>query len=829
MMSPPDFKGSDVFGDVSYGYYMGQRLPGLKNTVFLPRIQRSKSPKSLGKILNYGLSRPLMAVVPVPEAQLAAVANNFLLASSFNLSLGADASVIPYSSSDAFPDIDLVHGHPLQGPIVVASNSPGWYQKPIEQTILPKLAHSFRLNYHLVKKCAIQPEENTFIPNATDFDVNAALEKNQGLDHYHWRRVRTLRNEVGITHWLYSDKDDVRAHADATLAQYLDDQRPISGAVMFSYMSPQLVGLAELEEICRARKANRKNIQPWIQVIREMGRVTSTRHFILYTGEYAVLAIFDPRYDTIAFSPIEQLDTSTSADDALPLPQAPTMFQLITQAMVDAKLSKEDNAIPADTIVPHGDLYASLDILRFPYEDIARTTPRELVGKGVFYNALRHDIKAGGGHPVFRRQSTATPSIIPVEATAGEGSAAGGHQQANGSVSPSMGEASTSIIGATTPPVLVEALEVISHDVEEIMDLDAEGSSVAGTSLNVPIMAIAHTADTQSMDATFSPPSEPASGSNAERMELSVQHSPRSLSATASRNLWTPADTLSLPDDDLYDDDGLYIGPADELGALVTEDIAGPSQSDAPGPSQSLPSPNSEDSTIVASDHVHTPSIDHNEATVARASIPAEILGAGMKAAPIVLEKRKREEEDDPCASPSAWLSRRTLPPRKRDTSPAVESEGGATCEAQEEQPRPAKKMRVGAEAPAQPEAGPSNAASPKRSLRARIKVDYTGRSNQDRAVETTKTAKERVKMEAVVPPRASEDPVADKEKNPADVKAAKKVKVPKGQAAKRVAVADAQKKAKLVAKVEEKRTPRTPREDVKGKGREGSGPSKRK
>ncbi|KAG9009681.1 hypothetical protein FRB94_011686 [Tulasnella sp. JGI-2019a] len=770
-MESPEFKRSDLFSDVHYGHYMGQRLPGLRNTI--PQAPLDL-PDSSETVLNSAMVKPLKAVVQIPEAQLNRVVNNLLLASRFNLSMGGDASVLPYSSPDVFPDVDPAHDLPLQGPVVVASDDPQWFQEPIERIILPKLANSFHMGYHFTTQCALQTGTTTLIPNATDNDVNEALVNDQYLDGYEWRRVQVFRNESGMANWLYSNKNSVQEHAEATFVQYLDGERPISGGVMFSYITPQLVGFADLKDLSEARRAvlegENRNIQGWIHAVREIGRVTSTRHFILYTGEYAILGIFDPLFDTIAFSPIERLDTSTSAADALPPPLVP-IFQLITQAMVDAKLSKEDNELPVDMVTPHWSPDMPLNVLRFPYKDLASSAPRTLPVENIFYRALTLGIEVRQGLPVVRRDLA-----ILVEAVVGEESGAGGNQQAE-----------TLVAGASPE-------EPLHAGTDDAYELDVEAP-------RVPNSAIAHASEpTDDLSSVEIPL---ASGSNGDR-------------------------------------------------------AAEPAQ-DAPSPPS--PGPSERNDSVIASDPVYAPSFEHDDATVSNGpAIPDEDAGISgveveVEVSAVVLGKRRREEYEDPIASPSPVRSpRRALSPRLRKASPVVDDEDIMTSDDQEERPRPTKRVCVKAEETAQPEADPSNAqpeagpsnatAAPIRRLREKAAVDYSGKANQDRAIKAMKTEK-RVKIEAVLSLSTPEDPVFVRKDK--DGKTRKKAKAPRKTAAKKVAVVEAQKKAKVAVEVEEKRVTRSGRassaddtgldrlppagtqKKEKGKGRNGSGPSKKK
>lgn len=170
--------------------------------------------------------------------------------------MGGESSVLSHPTRTSFPDIDPVHGQPLEGPVIVATNDRIWYEKAIEQVILPKLSHAARSWYHLLDHCALLPGTTTFVPNAPDAHVVPILDDDATLESFKWRRLEVFPDErvSGTANWLWSDQGDHRFHIYRSLIQGLERKQMNSGCVIFSYISPEYLGLKELEYLCAQRK-----------------------------------------------------------------------------------------------------------------------------------------------------------------------------------------------------------------------------------------------------------------------------------------------------------------------------------------------------------------------------------------------------------------------------------------------------------------------------------------------------------------------------------------------------------------------------------------------
>ncbi|KAG8850370.1 hypothetical protein FRB96_000434 [Tulasnella sp. 330] len=752
MSTPSDFRMSDEFADVSWGRYMSKRLPALKNEVETEPINENTWQTT---IINSGMTRPMKAVVHIPASQLDAVAKNFHFASRFNLSMGGESSVLSLPTRTSFPDIDPVHGQPLEGPIIVASNDRAWYEKAIEQVILPKLSHAARSWYHLLDNCSLLSGTTTLVPNAADAHILPTLEDDATLEHFKWRRLEIFPNErvSGTANWLWSDQSDYKFHIFRSLVQGLEKMQMNSGCVMLCYISPEYLGLEELEDFCLEREVHDGIIQDWLKGIREMARVTSTRHVVVYTGEYAVLAIFDTQFENVAFSPIEQLDASTPDDATLPSPASPNMFKLITQAMVDARMSKEEDKLPFVKISSPWNAATgpSVKILQYPFRNVANTEPRELIYPEMMHSALTQSLQHRNGFPTIRRDRLATPAN-PIAGHAAMDVEPGYDDD----VDMIMGLRQTpteNVMGAPTGSSLLERSEGgaglltseeagLSHvavDVAAAVNMDAAQDRTApdaGEHDGVQVM------ESDETEQLASHPAEP------ENAVTKVGASPKSLGKRKR-----------VQRDEEPEEDSAPPVPAQQPR---TRRRRGPSR-------QSQAS-----SAVLAG--------ESSTALAVKDVIAVDgLLASPRNTGPSPSKKRRTNTGAVPVASSTA--------PSTSATDPAQDAPVGST-----------------------------NTRSPiARSLRNKPKVDYTGKSDQNRAIEAlkerrVKAAVQKRKQQTSTSPKAIDDNKVVKEETSVKVRAPEKERASRKAAGKKAAVSDAQKKAMIISQVEKKKGARAAR-----------------
>ncbi|KAG8877389.1 hypothetical protein FRB98_006732 [Tulasnella sp. 332] len=752
MSIPSDFKMSDEFTDVSWGRYMSKRLPALKNEVETEPIEENTWQTT---IINSGMTRPMKAVVHIPATQLDAVAKNFHFASRFNLSMGGESSVLSLPTRTSFPDIDPVHGQPLEGPIIVASNDRAWYEKAIEQVILPKLSHAARSWYHLLDNCSLLPGTTTLVPNAADAHILPTLEDDATFEHFKWRRLEIFPNErvSGTANWLWSDQSDYKFHIFRSLIQGLEKMQMNSGCVMLFYISPEYLGLEELEEFCLEREVHDGIIQDWLKGIREIARVTSTRHVVVYTGEYAVLAIFDTQFENVAFSPIEQLDTSTPDDATLPSPASPNMFKLITQAMVDARMSKEDNKLPFVRISSPWNAAAgpSVKILEYPFRNVANTEPRELIYPEMMHSALTQSLQHRTGFPTIRRDSLAIPAT-PIAGQAAMDVELGYDDD----VDMIMGLRQTltaNVMGASTGSNFLERSE------------GGAGLLTLGEASLSPIADDAATA-TNMEEAQDRMTSDAGEHGGVQLMESDeTEQLPSQLAEPENVVTKVGASSKSLGKRKRVQGDA---GPE--------EDSAPPVPAQQPRTRRRRgPSRQSKASSAVLAG-------DSSTALAAGDIIVVDGLPASPRnSGPSPSKRRRTNTGAVPAASSTALLTSAT----DLVQDAPVES---------------------------------TNASSPiARSLRNKPKVDYTGKSDQNRAIEAlkerrVKAAVQKRKQQTSTSPKAIDDDKLMKGKTPIKVRAPQKKRASRKAAEKKAPVSDAQKKATITSQVEKKKGARAAR-----------------
>ncbi|KAG8865038.1 hypothetical protein FRB97_004821, partial [Tulasnella sp. 331] len=247
--------------------------------------------------------------------------------------------------------------------------------------LLPKLSHAARSWYHLLNNCTLLHGTTTLVLNTADAQIIPSLEDDATFEHFKWRRLEIFSNQRV-------------SELNPGIGEDADEQ----------WMSDVLISQSKHDGF----------IEDWLRGVHGVARVASTRHFTIYTGELAILGIFDTQFETVAFSPIEGLDTSSPNDNALLSPASPSLFKLLTQAMVDARMSKEEGKLPLEKISPPWNTAAlSVKIQQYPFRNVANTEPREPAYIKMIYIVLTQSPQHGNGFPTIRRGSLTPPPPTP--------------------------------------------------------------------------------------------------------------------------------------------------------------------------------------------------------------------------------------------------------------------------------------------------------------------------------------------------------------------------------------------------------------------------------
>ncbi|KAG8881236.1 hypothetical protein FRB97_009735, partial [Tulasnella sp. 331] len=271
--------------------------------------------------------------------------------------------------------------------------------------LLPKLSHAVPSWYHLLNNCTLLHGTTTLVPNAADAQI---IPFTRGRCDLRTLQVEKTRDLLQST----------RLGCDE-LALGLEKMQMNSGCVMFSYLSPRYLRFEELENICVEREVHDGFIEDWLRGVSSRGGTGdfhSTLHHLYGRIRHPQNIRHSVRNRRL--SPIEGLDTSSPNDNALLSPASPSLFKLLTQAMVDARMSKEEGKLPLEKISPWNTAALSVKIQQYPFRNLANTEPRELAYIKIIYCVLTQSSQHGNGFPTIRRGSLTPPPTPTAEQTA---------------------------------------------------------------------------------------------------------------------------------------------------------------------------------------------------------------------------------------------------------------------------------------------------------------------------------------------------------------------------------------------------------------------------
>ncbi|KAG8985441.1 hypothetical protein FRB94_004846 [Tulasnella sp. JGI-2019a] len=335
----PDFFGFEHTENVTFPIFTETPIRKLQYNFPCPELQAPEEYESTNypTIIDWKPQPTPTTILAAPSTDVLYIKTMLRPAAELNLSALATDGLVPKTFKHSHPDVNPYTGFVTTTTLEVDSVSK--IHNAIRDNILPNLHYGHRVRTLAHEFWILQGRPDGMIRAANDQRTRDLVAQEDAKAYQRkWHRTPIFVDEkqggkLGMKSWLWGNVGMIKS---INTGQRFETNE----SLLFTYVPRWITPKSELDRLSKADAPSRPK---WFAGIHQFCQESGTRHVVIYTGDYVVVAVFEDNFDTVKFFEPLHIDTDLESDVSI--------FQVIIEVMVAAEC---DGIIPiqAATDVP---------------------------------------------------------------------------------------------------------------------------------------------------------------------------------------------------------------------------------------------------------------------------------------------------------------------------------------------------------------------------------------------------------------------------------------------------------------------------------------------